>query len=362
MMNIMRVIIAGGGTGGHLYPGIAVAEEFYRQDRDADVLFVGTQQGIEARIVPKEGYKLETIPAGGIANKKIVSKLLSGAKMIKGFIKAMTILKRFKPDVVIGVGGYASVPMLSAAAVLRFPTIIMEQNLFPGLANKTLALMVDRVIVAFEGSKKFFKRNVEVLGNPVRKGIIGCTHKKSGDFVIFVFGGSQGASAINKAVAESLEYLKKESSGIRFLHQTGEKDFEWVRDSYRKSGIPADVTPYIYNMEEAYNKADIVISRAGATSIAEISACGRPAILIPYPFAAHDHQRHNAEYLKSIGSAEVISESDLTGKKVAEKIIYFLYNRDRLKEMSEKSAGIYRKTAASDIVRLCKELTAPLGQ
>ncbi|MDD5434194.1 MAG: undecaprenyldiphospho-muramoylpentapeptide beta-N-acetylglucosaminyltransferase [Nitrospira sp.] len=354
----MRVLIAGGGTGGHLYPGIAVAEEIYRQDRNSDVLFVGTQQGIEARILPKEGYKLETIPAGGIANKRIGAKLVSGVKMIRGFVKAMSILRRFNPDVVIGVGGYASVPMLSAAAILRFPTIIMEQNLLPGLANRMLSLMVKKVVVAFDGSKRYFKRNVEVLGNPVRRGIAGCPRKKTDEFVIFVFGGSQGARTINKAVAESLEYLKKEASGIRFIHQTGEKDFEWVKDSYKKAGIPAEVKPYVYNMEDAYNRADIVISRAGATSIAEISACGRPAILIPYPFAAHDHQKLNAEYLKSMGTAEVISESDITGKIIAEKITYFLYNRDRLKEMSEKSAGIYRKTAASDIVKLCLELAA----
>ncbi len=352
----MRVLIAGGGTGGHLYPGIAVAEEIYRQDRSSEVLFVGTQQGIEARILPKEGYKLETIPAGGIANKKIALKLISGVKMLRGFIRAISILRRFNPDVVIGVGGYASVPMLSAAAMLRFPTIIMEQNLFPGLANRVLSHMVKRVVVAFDGSKKYFKRNVEVLGNPVRKGIIGCPHKKTNDFVIFVFGGSQGARTINKAVVDSLEYLKKEASTISFLHQTGEKDLEWVKDSYKKAGISAEVKPYIYNMEEAYNKADIVISRAGATSIAEISACGRPAILIPYPFAAHDHQKQNAEYLKSIGSAEIILESDLTEKIIAEKITYFLYNRDKLKDMAEKSAGIYRKTAASDIVNLCREI------
>lgn len=364
-MIIMRVLIAGGGTGGHLYPGIAVAEEFCRQDKSSEVLFIGTQQGIETKILPKEGYNLKTIPAGGIANKKVVSKMISGIKMINGFIKSMAILKNFNPDVVIGVGGYASVPMLSAAAVLRFPTIIMEQNLFPGLANRMLSHVVDRVIVSFEGSKKFFKKNVEVLGNPVRSSIIGCSPKtsdKRGDTLrIFVFGGSQGARTINKAVVESLGYLTKELSGLSFLHQTGDKDFEWVRDSYGKSGAAADVTPYIYNMEEAYNNADIVISRAGATSIAEISACGRPAILIPYPFAAHDHQRLNAEYLKSMGSAEVISESELTGKIIAEKITYFLYNRDKLKDMSEKSAGIYRKTAAGDIVRLCMKLSAQKG-
>ena len=352
----MRVIIAGGGTGGHLYPGIAVAEEIYRQEPDSDILFVGTKSGIEAKILPHEGYRLEIIPAGGVINKNILLKLSSIIKMVYGFIRSFRILQRFNPDVVIGVGGYASAPMLSAAAILRFPTVILEQNLFPGAANRVLSHIVDRVIVAFEGSGRFFKRKVDVLGNPVRKGLTGCGYRPDDMFTLFIFGGSQGSHAINKAVVESLPYLQNESVHIRFIHQTGEKDFVWVNSSYMDTGINAEVTPYVYNMADVYKKADIVICRAGATTIAEITACGRPAILIPYPHAAHDHQRINAEYLKSIGSAEVISEDDINGKILADWIKYFLYNRDMLKEMAMKSAGLYRKNPAYDIVELCREL------
>lgn len=354
----MRLLIAGGGTGGHLYPGIAVAEEFCRQQPDSEVLFVGTRQGIESRIVPKEGYKLETIPAGGIVNKDIFSKMVSVIKMIGGFIRSFFILRRFKPDVVIGVGGYASAPMLSAAAMQRIPTVILEQNLFPGMANRLLSRITDRVVVAFEGSRKYFRREVEVLGNPVRGGIAGCSYIPKDTLVVFVFGGSQGSHTINKAVVESLGLLQEESKRITFIHQTGESDYAWVKESYAKAGIVAEVMPYVHRIEEAYRRASLVISRAGATTIAEITACGMPAILIPYPAATHDHQRINAEYMESLGTAEVILEQHLSGKKIAEKIKYFLYNIERLKEMSEKSAGLYKKTAAEDIVRVCRGLIA----
>jgi len=352
----VRVIIAGGGTGGHLYPGIAVAEEIYRQEPDSDVLFVGTKTGIESRILPKEGYKLEIIPAGGVVNKNIFSKFISFMKMTGGFFKSFFVLRSFKPDIVIGVGGYASAPMLSAAALMRFPTMIMEQNLYPGTTNRFLSRIVDRVVVAFDGSEKFFNRKVDVLGNPVRRGIKECKNITGRTFTVFIFGGSQGSHAINKGIVESLEYLQEESGQISFLHQTGEKDYAWVDESYKKAGITAEVAPYVYNIIDMYGKADIVICRAGATTIAEITASGRPAILIPYPHAAHDHQRTNAEYMQSRGSAEVILEKDLSGKILADKIKYFMYNRDRLKEMAEKSSGLYRQNSAHDIVKLCKFL------
>jgi len=352
----MRVIIAGGGTGGHLYPGIAVAEEIYRQEPDSEVLFVGTKTGIESRILPKEGYRLEIIPAGGVVNKNMMSKLTSLMKMTSGFIKSFFVLRRFKPDIVVGVGGYASAPMLSAAAVMRYPTMVMEQNLYPGTTNRFLSRIVDRVVVAFDGSEKFFNRKVDVLGNPVRRGITDCTYNTGRTFTVFIFGGSQGSHAINKGIVESLEYMQKESGQIRFLHQTGEEDFAWVDESYKKAGIHAEVAPYVYNIVDMYGKADIVICRAGATTIAEITASGRPAILIPYPHAAHDHQRTNAEYMQSMESAEVILEKDLSGKILADKIKYFMYNRDRLKEMAEKSSGLYRQNSAHDIFKLCKFL------
>ena len=354
----MRVLIAGGGTGGHLYPGIAVAEEFIRQEPATEVLFVGTRRGIETKILPRDGYRLETIPSGGIVRKDIISKIVSGIKIMGGLIRSFSVIRRFNPDVIIGVGGYASVPVLSASVMLRIPTVILEQNLFPGLANRVLARVADKVVVAFEGSKKFFKRDVNVLGNPVRESIMACGYFPKNTFVVFVFGGSQGAHKINKAIVESLEYLKDVQNNIQFIHQTGDSDYSWVKGSYEKTGVSAEVAPYLYKMDEIYRKADIVISRAGATTIAEITASGRPAILIPYPLATHDHQRLNAEYLQSMDSAEVILESDLSGKKIAEKIKYFLYNRERLKEMSEKSAGLYRRTAAQDIVNLCRELVS----
>ncbi|MCC6543374.1 MAG: undecaprenyldiphospho-muramoylpentapeptide beta-N-acetylglucosaminyltransferase, partial [Nitrospirae bacterium] len=324
----MRVIIAGGGTGGHLYPGIAVAEEIYRQEPESDVLFVGTKTGIESRILPKEGYRLETIPAGGVINKNMISKFTSLMKIAGGFIKSFFVLRRFKPDVVVGVGGYASAPMLSAASIMRYPTMIMEQNLYPGTTNRFLSRIVDRVVVAFDGSDKFFNRKVDVLGNPVRRGISDCKYNAGRTFTVFIFGGSQGSHAINKGIVESLEYLQEKAGQIRFLHQTGEKDFAWVDESYKKAGIDAEVAPYVYNIVDMYGKSDIVICRAGATTIAEISASGRPSILIPYPHAAHDHQRSNAEYMQTMGSAEVILEKDLSGKILADKIKYFMYNKD----------------------------------
>lgn len=350
----MRALIAGGGTGGHIYPGIALAEEILRTDTKSQVLFVGTKKGLEAKILPVEGYSFETIPAGGIVKKGVITRVLSVFKLMAGVVSSFSIIRKYNPHIVIGVGGYASVPVLVAAIVRGMPTVILEQNLLPGLANRIFARFVDRVVVAFEDSKKFFKQNVHVLGNPVRRRILEIQHKPDDKFIVFISGGSQGAHAINKGIVESLEYLKGED--IRFIHQTGVKDYPWVKEAYAKIGMDAEVTPYLFEIERVYARANIVVSRSGATTVAELTACGLPSILIPYPHAINDHQRINAEYLTSRGCAEMILERELTGKLLAGKIKHFYYNRKALEEMSRKSSGLYNKEVSRDIVMLCEEL------
>jgi len=349
----MRILIAGGGTGGHIYPGIAIGEELLRDGR-SDVLFVGTGKGLEAKIVPEEGYKLVTIPAGGIVKKKVITRAISGIKILMGTLKAGIIIKKYNPHVVIGTGGYVSLPVLLAASLLRYPTLILEQNLFPGLANRIMARFVDKVVVAFKDTERYLPGEVVTLGNPVRRKILEIRHRETGRFVVLIFGGSQGASAINRSMVEALSFI--DIKDMTFIHQTGPRDYQWVREAYEKYKMDARVEPFLFHIEEAYEIADLVICRSGATTVAELMACEIPAILIPYPHAIHDHQRKNAEYLARQGCAEMILEKNLSGKLLAERITYFYHNRGALKEMSGCYKGLYNRNVTRDIVEICKQL------
>ena len=349
----MRVIIAGGGTGGHIYPGIAIGEEILK-DKDSDVLFVGTEKGLEGKIVPAEGYRLATIPAGGIVKKGLLTKAISATKIAMGILKAMGIIKRYDPHIVIGTGGYVSLPVLMAASILRRPTLILEQNFFPGLANRIMARFVDKVVVAFDGTGSFFNREVLVLGNPVREKILKIRHRDEGKFVVFIFGGSQGARMLNSHMVDALPHI--DLKDIRFIHQTGTKDYPWVKEAYERHKMDARIEPFIFHMEKAYEMADLVICRSGATTVAELMACGLPSLLVPYPHAIHDHQLKNAEYLAEQGCGEIILEQNLSGKLLAEKIRFFYYHRNILEKMSERCKGLYNRRVTRNIVHLCEEL------
>jgi UDP-N-acetylglucosamine--N-acetylmuramyl-(pentapeptide) pyrophosphoryl-undecaprenol N-acetylglucosamine transferase len=344
-LGIMRAIIAGGGTGGHLFPGIAVAREIQRREKDAEILFVGTERGIEARLVPQEGFPLRCLPAGSMKGIGWGARAKNLVSTVRGILGARRILRDFRPAIVIGVGGYASFPMLSAAILNGYPRLIMEQNAVPGLANRMLGRFVDFAAVTDPRTHSFFGERAVVTGNPVRpqfKSIPGRTHEAP--FQILVFGGSQGAKSINKAIQESLPFLAEWKHGIRFVHQTGEGQVDEIRGAYKAAGFEADVRAFFNGFHEQYAAADLIVSRAGATTVAEIKAAGRAAILIPFPFAADDHQTRNAHSMVEDGAAVMITNAELTGKRMAEEIRALLGDLPRL-ETLERNA---RKGAVLD--------------
>jgi UDP-N-acetylglucosamine--N-acetylmuramyl-(pentapeptide) pyrophosphoryl-undecaprenol N-acetylglucosamine transferase len=361
----MRVIIAGGGTGGHLFPGIAVAEEFVKRDPSTRVVFVGTEHGIEARVIPREGYPIEFLSAEGLVGKDFLRKIVAVYLFLVSICQSLKIISSVRPDVVIGVGGYASVGMVVAARLRGIRTMIMEQNSVPGFANRFLGRFSDVVAVTYQESISFFSREKTFLtGNPVRKKIL---VKEAADphaafglekdkFSILIFGGSLGARMINNAMIEALHYLLDLRQNIQFIHQTGEKDLKNVSASYNKLKFHGRVFPFIYQMSDAYSVADLIICRAGATTLSEISAIGKAAILVPYPHAASNHQEFNARKLEDMGAAKVMLDKHLTGEVMAKAIRELYDNPDRRREMQKASKAFGRTDAAEKIVDLSMNL------
>ena len=351
----MRLIIAGGGTGGHLFPGIAVAEEFLARGAGNEVLFVGTSHGIEARLLPKLGYRLALISASGMKGLGTSRKLASAGRLLYGYAQSRKILKEFRPDLVLGVGGYASAPLVLAARGMGIRRFIHEQNAAPGITNKILGRFVDGIFISMPESASFFPGKITYLtGNPIRKEILWGFQERvrsAGDaFSVLVFGGSAGAHRVNTALIEALPNLERVKQRLRITHQTGEKDLELVREGYRGHGFQAQVTSFIENMSAAYGAADLVICRAGATTIAEVTACGKGCIFIPYPYAADDHQRKNAESLLKRGAGFMILEEDLTGEALAGQILGLMEHPERLAEVERNARSMAQLDAAQAIV------------
>ena len=290
----LGMIIAGGGTGGHLFPGIAIAEEFLRRNPSHRILFIGTERGLEKKILGGLGLPLRTIRVEGIKGRGPTQTPGALAKIPGSLVASFRILREFSPDIVVGVGGYASGPAVLAARLMGMKTAIAEQNAFPGLTNRMLGRFTDRIFLAFSASQRWFPKNrTLVTGNPIRAAFLAERPAERKDrplFTILVFGGSQGAHAINLIVSEALDSLLHLKDNLFFIHQTGERDREAVVDAYGKRGFTAEVTPFIMEMAGAYRKADLLLCRAGATTIAEITVCGKASILIPFPFAVNDHQ------------------------------------------------------------------------
>ncbi|MDI6744044.1 MAG: undecaprenyldiphospho-muramoylpentapeptide beta-N-acetylglucosaminyltransferase [Thermodesulfovibrionales bacterium] len=361
----MRVIIAGGGTGGHIFPGIAIAEELKRREDRTEVIFIGTEHGIEARIIPREGYPIKFLRAEGFVGVPLLRKIRALWKMLFSIIDSYGILKAVSPDIVIGVGGYASVGPMVAASMMSIPAMIVEQNSVPGLANKLLGKFAGAIGVTYQESISFFPRaKTFFTGNPIRMRILTGNRDAAYDifsldrnkFTLFVFGGSSGARNINRAVVDSFNHMLDLKEKIQFLHQTGDRDNEHVRESYRKWGFMGTVTPFIYQMAEAYAVADIVISRAGATTLAELTAIGKPAILIPYPYAAGHHQELNAGKLVELKAARIILDYELTGEILAENIRELYANKQLRHEMERQSRSVGKPDAAQKIVDIAISL------
>ncbi|HTP64165.1 MAG TPA: undecaprenyldiphospho-muramoylpentapeptide beta-N-acetylglucosaminyltransferase [Geobacteraceae bacterium] len=363
----MRLVVAGGGTGGHLFPGIAVAEEFLAWENGNEVLFIGTEKGIEARVLPRLGFRLECIAAAGIRGKGLLSRIKGVAMLLSGFAQAWRIMSKFRPDSVLGVGGYASGPVVLAAATMGIRRFIHEQNAIPGFTNKVLARYVERIFISLAESGRFFPGEKVVLtGNPIRKGILAEVLNSSitsapsdvpfpargagGDFRLLVFGGSAGAHSINQALVAALPFLASYRERLVITHQTGEKDLAEVREAYQKEGFAAQVLPFIDNMAEAYGRADLVVCRAGATTIAEVTACGKPCIFIPYPYAVDDHQRRNAEALLAHGAGFMILDRELSGEGLARLISELVDDPTLVGETGRKAKSLARLDAAHMIV------------
>ena len=361
----MRVIIAGGGTGGHLFPGLAVAEELKSRDASTEVIFVGTELGIEARVVPREGYPIKFVRAEGLVGVSTAKKIKATAKMFFPVIDSYRIIKTVNPDIVIGLGGYASGAIMFQAFLMSIPTMILEQNSVPGLTNKILGKLVNTVCITYQESIPFFPKGKTFLtGNPIRtyilKGSIeaGCRlfSLEPGLFTIFAFGGSSGARSINMALVDALNHLHDLKDKIQFLHQTGIKDYEKIRDAYRLIGFRGTIAPFIYQMGEAYAVADVVVSRAGATTLAELTALGKPAILVPYPFAAGNHQELNARKLREIGAARMILDRELKGENLANTIREMYMNRSTRTDMQKNSRSVGRPDASAKVVDIAMSL------
>lgn len=349
-----KLLIAGGGTGGHLFPGIAIAEEFLGRDPHYQVLFIGTQKGLEATVVSRHGYPLQFISISGFSGKSVFEKLKVLFLIPISFFQSFLILRKFKPDVVLGVGGYASFPILFIAFFLRIKKkAIQEQNFRPGLTNSLLSYFVRKIFVSFEATSAFFPpEKVLVSGNPVRKFSRGhseaaATRKK---FTIFILGGSRGSHSLNRAMLEALPYLEPIKEEILLIHQTGKKDIEWVRATYFEHQWEAEIYEFIGSIDDIYSRADFVICRAGASTVSELSILGKAVLFVPYPFATYNHQEENAKLLESAGAARLLLDWQLSGSVLAKEIQYALEHPRELEEMRKRILPFSRPYATQTIV------------
>ncbi len=355
----MKIVIAGGGTGGHLFPGIAIAEAFLKRDPVNEVLFIGSERGIEKRVLTQMGYPLRILDVEGMKGRGMMKAAGALFKIPRSMGQSYGILKGYSPHIVIGVGGYASGPAVLTARLMGIPTAIAEQNALPGVTNRILSHFTAKIFLSFPDTGNWFPPGkTQVTGNPVRASFREAVResnepRRTDCFTLLIFGGSQGAHAINMAMIDALDFLEKIKDSIMIIHQTGNNDYQQVADAYKAHGLMADVRPFIMDMPGVYKQADLLICRAGATSVAEITATGKASILIPFAQAVNDHQTKNAEFLVKAEAAKIIAEADLTGETLA-KMIKDLQMRPESVRMIENNAiklGNWR--AADDIVDAC---------
>jgi UDP-N-acetylglucosamine--N-acetylmuramyl-(pentapeptide) pyrophosphoryl-undecaprenol N-acetylglucosamine transferase len=352
----MRVILAGGGTGGHVIPALAIAQEL-KNAFSAQVLFVGTARGIENRLVPAAGFPLQLIQVGALNQVSLATRLKTAIGLPGAVWESRRMLAEFQPDVVIGVGGYASGPAMLAAIMKGTPTLAFEPNVVPGFANRAVARWVSAAAVHFEETAEYFG-NAEITGVPVRKAFfeIAGQRDESGPPTLLVFGGSQGAHAINQAVIQCLPELVAQVPEIHIIHQTGERDYNDARAAYEQAKVSAEVQAFTNDMPGVFARADLLLCRSGASTVAEITAAGKPAIFVPFPRAADDHQRVNAQALERAGAAVVLEETQLDQVWLVETVSTLLGDRPRLRAMSQAARALAHPNAARDIARMAATL------
>ncbi len=357
VVSSLSVIIAGGGTGGHIYPGIAIAQEFKRRNADTKILFVGTARGLETKIVPREGFELHLIEVAALKRVGLLKRIKSLLMLPKSFLAVRSLIQEVSPDVVIGVGGYASGPVVLMASLMGVPTLVAEQNALPGFTNRVLARFVKAAAVTFDEAKKFFGDKAVITGNPVRAEFFTVSPKNATEQThLFITGGSQGARAVNLAMIDALPLLAEERGRLSITHQTGESDYDKVRATYLELGWRVEVKPFVEKMVDEFAKADLVITRAGATTVAELAAAGKPALMIPFPFAADDHQRKNAEAVERAGAGRMILQAELTPERLAQELLWLIRDPQQLARMAEASKKLGHPDAAAKVVDLAEAI------
>ncbi len=354
----IRLMLTGGGTGGHLFPAIAAAEALCRRIPGSQVLFVGTKRKMDSTALEQYGYATASIHSMGLKGKNFFSLLKGVAVLPLSCLEAMLHIIRFRPDLVLGVGGYVTGPVIAMARIMGKPTLIHEQNSIPGLANRKLGALAARICLSLPGSEKQFPLKKTVLtGNPVRSGILELAGKEEreegGRITILVLGGSLGAHRVNELLPEAFAVGGEALKTVRLIHQTGANDAEMVTSSYKEKGIDAEVAPFFTDMAAVYAKADLLVSRAGATTLAELAVLGKPAILIPYPYAADNHQEKNAEFYVQGGGALMFRERELTASKLADTLTELVTEKARLKKMGMAMRKKAFPHAAERIVDEC---------
>ena len=355
----MNIVIAAGGTGGHLYPAVALAKEFQQQHPETVVTFVGAGRHLEESILRHEGFAMAHINVKGIVGRGVWGTLQALVLLPQAIWKALRLLKAKGTDLVVGTGGYFSPPVVLAAWLLGVSRVILEPNAMPGLANRVVGPLANRIFLAFEQAKSYFKPSkVRIVGMPLRPefSYIGGFSPSANLQTLLVFGGSQGARAINTAMGEALQHSRVLRQDLHIIHQTGFDDHERIRTLYDEVGIDAEVVPFLYDMPQVLSGADLVISRSGAGTLAELAVCGKPAILIPFPHATHGHQEKNARAAEAEGAAMVILQAELTGKRLAQEIEWFMNHPDSLKSMAERSFGRRVTNATARMVEECQHL------
>jgi UDP-N-acetylglucosamine--N-acetylmuramyl-(pentapeptide) pyrophosphoryl-undecaprenol N-acetylglucosamine transferase len=365
----LRIVIAGGGTGGHLFPGIAIAQEFEARNSATKIIFVSTGNLMEKSVLSKTDFELQCITAAGMKGRGIWNQLISVMKIPKGIWQSMQILKNFSPDLAIGLGSYSAGPVVIGAWLRRIPIVIHEQNILPGITNRILSRFANRIYISFEKTKSNLdSRKVQWTGNPVRRELLKHSDLHAaekiddsgkGIFSVLIIGGSQGAHRINMAVIDALGHLENKDQ-LHFVHQTGKADEQQVKDAYCRHNIRSTVQSFFDHMAELYSQADLLICRAGATTVAEITALGKAVIFIPFPYAADNHQVLNAGSLSDEGAAEMIIETDLSGIILSQKIAYYAAHREALNDMAAKAKRFGNPNAAGNIVDDCYQLVDKL--